>query len=46
MLGWGYRCGGSEGRGEGGGRVGAGGSVVVLGVEWGVSGVRGVRLGL
>ena len=38
MLGWGYRCGGSEGRGEGGGRVGAGGSVVVLGVEWGVRG--------
>ena len=28
----------SEGRGEGGGRVGVGGSVVVLGVEWGVRG--------
>ena len=36
----------SEGRSEGGGRVGVGGSVVVLGVEWGVNGVRGVRLGL
>ena len=44
MLGWGYRCGVSEG--EGGGMVGVGGSVVVLGVEWGVRGVRGVRLGL
>ena len=28
----------SEGRSEGGGRVGVGGSVVVLGVEWGGEG--------
>ena len=41
MLGWGYRCGVSEGRGEGGGRVGVGGSVVVLGVEWGCEGGEG-----
>ena len=41
MLGWGYRCGVSEGRSEGGGRVGVGGSVVVLGVEWGCEGGEG-----
>ena len=31
MLGWGYRCGGSESRGEGGGRV----ELVGVWLSWG-----------
>ena len=36
MLGWGYRCGGSEGRGEGGGS----------GVSWWECGCPGGRVGV